>query len=141
MKKDIFGLCAALLCCAIASTPGWAGDVVVIVNKSNQHTVDKAFITKIYLGKVGEWPDGTPIQAFDQAEENPLHDRFYAELLGKSPVLVKAMWAQNIFSGKRLPPKIADPDAVMKQLVSSNKNAIGYIHAPSVDDTVKAVLQ
>lgn len=141
MKISSISFCAALLLCAISSSPVLAGDVVVIVNKSNPHVLDKAFVTKIYLGKIGEWPDGTPVEAFDQAEDNPLHDKFYSDLLGKSPALVKTLWAQNIFSGKRLPPKTANPDAVMKQWVGSNKNAIGYIKASSVDDTVKAVLQ
>ena len=141
MKIYSFAYFLALLLGLISGTPVLAGDVVVIVNKSNPHTVDKAFVTKVFLGKIGEWPDGTAIEAYDQAEDNPLHDKFYSELLGKSPALVKALWAQNIFSGKRLPPKIANPDTLMKQWVISNKKAIGYISTSSLDNTVRVVLQ
>ncbi len=141
MKISFFAYCLALVLSLISSTPVLAGDVVVIVNKSNSHEVDKAFVTNVFLGKIGAWPDGTSIEAYDHAEDNPLYDKFYAELLGKNPALVKMLWAKNIYTGKRLPLKIATPDALMKKRVSSNKNAIGYISASSLDDTVKVILQ
>lgn len=140
MKKLLVGLLVTLIY-PLISAPALAGDIVVIVNKANSQNADKAFITRIYLGKVGEWPDGTSIEALDQAEDNPIHDQFYSELLGKSPALVKTLWAQNIFSGKRLPPKTANPDVLVKQIVSTHKNAIGYIKASSVDDSVKVILK
>lgn len=141
MKLFFIGRCMALLLCTISSSLVWAGEVAVIVNKNNPYAVDKALVTKIYLGKIGEWPDGAPIEAFDLTEDNPLYDEFYSGLLGKSTKLVRALWAQNIFSGKRLPPKIADGDDMTKQWVRSHNNAIGYIDASSVDDTVKVVLK
>ena len=52
---------------------------------------------------------------------------------------MKAVWARVIFTGKGLPPKVFDPDAEVKKVVSSNKNAIGYIRASSVDSSVKVV--
>ena len=56
-------------------------------------------------------------------------------------LIVGALWAQNIFAGKGLPPKVATPGAEMKRLVATNRNAIGYIRASEVDDTVKVLLR
>ena len=132
--STLFAICASCFC-----LPALADNIVVIINKENNQQVTKEFITKVYLGKIGTWPDGSTVTAFDQAEENPIHDKFYTEILGKNPSLVKTIWTQNIFTGKRLPPKIANPDAEMIKLVSSNKNAIGYINAANVDGSIKVI--
>lgn len=121
------------------SFPVIADNIVVIINKDNNQSVTKEFLTKVYLGKVSTWPDGSHVMAFDQAEDNPVHDKFYIEILGKNPSLVKSLWTQNIFTGKRLPPKIANPDIEMKKLVNINKNAIGYINASNIDESVKVI--
>lgn len=119
----------------------WAGDLVVIVNKDNNYAVDKALVVKIYTGATKNWPDGSPILAIDQSEENPVREEFNASILGKTIANMKALWAQNIFTGKALPPKIANPDLEVKKIVSANKNAIGYIKASSVDDTVRVAVK
>jgi ABC-type phosphate transport system substrate-binding protein len=62
-------------------------------------------------------------------------------VLGKTVGNVKAIWAQLVFSGRALPPKQAASDDEVKKLVAGNKNAIGYIKASSVDDSVKAVIK
>lgn len=124
------------------SISAWAGDVVVIVNKANTNAVDKGMMMKIYTGETTYWPDNSgPIFAIDQGEENPIRSDFYSSMLGKSAANMKALWAQNIFAGKGLPPKVVDPDAEVKKVVAANKNAIGYIRAASVDDTVKVVVK
>jgi len=117
----------------------WAGDVVVIVNKENTNAIDKVLVAKIYTGEAGYWPNGGSIFAVDQSEANSIRANFYSSMLGKSPSNMKALWAQKIFSGQALPPKVVDTDAEVKKVVSANKNAIGYIKASSVDDSVKVV--
>lgn len=132
---------AALLLGALINSPAQADDVVVIVNKGNTNPIDRALVIKTYTGATRGWPDGTPIFALDQDDDSPIRADFYANVLGKSRAAMRAIWAQNIFSGKGLPPKLANPDAEMKKLVSSNKSSIGYIRATSVDDSVKVVGQ
>jgi len=130
---------AALLIAAILSAPAAAEEVAVIVHKSNANAVDRALVLKLYTGAARSWPDGSPVFVLDQSEDSPARAEFYAHVLGKSAATMKAIWAQNIFSGRGLPPKLANPDAEMKKLVSTNKNAIGYIAASAVDDSVKVV--
>lgn len=131
----------ALLLGALLNAPAQADDVVVIVNKDNTNPINRALVVKIYTGAARGWPDGTPIFALDQDDDSPIRADFYANVIGKSRAIVKAIWAQNIFSGKGLPPKIVNPDNAMKKLVSGNTSAIGYIRASSVDDSVKVVAQ
>jgi len=132
---------AALLLAALLDAPAQAADVVVIVNKDNANPIDRALIINIYTGATRGWPDGTPVFALDQDDNSPVRTDFYANVIGKSRAAMRAIWAQNISSGKGLPPKLAKPDAMIKKLVSGNKNAIGYIHASSVDGSIKVVEQ
>ncbi len=141
MKHTNLNYFLALLAGATLSMSAWAADVVVIVNKANANVVDKAFVVKAYTGATKSWPDGGPVFVLDQSEDNPIRADFYSSVLGKSSANMKAQWAHNIFSGKGLPPKVANPDAEVKKIVSTNKNAIGYINASNVDDTVKVVLK
>lgn len=118
-----------------------ASDWVVVVNKANANTIDKALVIRIYKGEAIVWPDGGSVLAVDLPEDNPLRTTFVTEVLGKTSANMKALWAQNVFSGKALPPKLAMSDDEVKKLVSGNKNAIGYIKTSSLDDTVKAALK
>lgn len=115
-------------------------DVVVILNKDNPNAVDLGFVVRVYTGALKGWPDGSPVFALDQPEESASREVFCATVLKKSVANLKAIWSQNIFTGKGLPPRVAGAgDAEMKRLVATNRNAIGYIRASQLDDTVKAV--
>ena len=126
------------LCCTFTAL---AADVVVIGNKDNSNTADKAFIARAFSGDAKTWPEGGQIMLIDQGEDNPLRGTFYTSVVGKSASNVKAMWAQQVFSGKGLPPKVIDGDAEVKKAVAAQGNAIGYIKPSSVDDSVKVLLK
>lgn len=129
-------LAATLL---LETMPAYAEDVVVIVNKDNPNTVDKLYISRIYTGAIRGWPDGSPAFPVDQMEDAEARAVFYDVIVGKSQATMRAIWSQNIFSGNGLPPKIASPDAAVKRLVATNRNAIGYILSSQVDSTVKVI--
>jgi ABC-type phosphate transport system substrate-binding protein len=127
-----------LLAVPLAGT-ALAADIVAIGNKANANSVDKALVVKIYSGEARTWSDGGTIMVIDQADDNPERADFNQAFLGRSNSNVKALWAQLIFTGRALPPKVIDGDAEVKKAVAANKNAIGYIKAASVDDTVKVL--
>ena len=118
-----------------------AADVVVIGNKDNPNAADKTFIARAFSGDARNWPEGGQVILIDQAEDNPLRGAFYTAVVGKSAANIKAMWAQQVFSGKGLPPKVIDGDAEVKKAVAAQRNAIGYIKPSSVDDSVKVLLK
>ncbi len=131
-------LSALLMSCALVGT-AFASDMTVIVNNDNGNPIDKALVTKIYLGESKSWAAGGSIAAYDLPDDNPARAAFSSEIMNKSVSNMKALWTQNLFSGKAVPPKLLPSDDDIKKAVSANKNAIGYIKTSSVDKTVKAV--
>ena len=128
---------------ALLSPPGAAAadDIVVIVNKDNPHVVDRSYVAAIYTGRLKGWPDGSPVFPLDQSDGTSARETFYVHFVGRTVANMQAVWAQNIFSGKGLPPKIASPDSEMKRIVATNRNAIGYVRASEIDDTVRVLLR
>lgn len=120
-------------------TAALAEDVVIIVNKDNTNVVDLTFVQRVYIGALKGWPDGSVVIMLDQPEGSEARDVFCTTVLKKSAPNVKAIWSQNIFTGKGLPPKVSTPDQAIKQFVAAHKGAIGYIRASQLDDSVKAV--
>jgi hypothetical protein len=117
----------------------WAEEVVVVVNKDNVNPVDLAYIVKIYSGALRSWPDGSPVTALDQPEDADARSQFSNKVPNRSVANMRAVWSQNVFAGKGLPPKVVAPEAEVKRLISSNRNAVGYILASQVDASVKVV--
>jgi len=138
-------LTLTLLLVSIAATtfplPASAGEFVVIVNKGNTATIDKEAVAKIYKGDMKSWADGAAVAPVDLPDDNPIRASFCTEIIGKTLSNMKALWAQNVFSGKSVPPKQLPSDDEVKKFVSSNKGAIGYITSASLDNSVKAVIK
>jgi ABC-type phosphate transport system substrate-binding protein len=124
----------------LPATPLFAqgSEIVVIVHPDNPYPIDRRFLQRLYTGTIKAWPDGSPAFALDLPEDHALRNTFSQELLGRSVANVRAVWSQNIFTGKGLPPRITSVEAEMRRLVAANRNAIGYISAAMVDATVKA---
>ena len=116
-----------------------AEELAVIVNKENSNAVDRAMITKIYLGNISRWPAGGAVIALDQPEESPTTVAFAARVIGKPIRSIKDLWAQNVFTGKAIPPKVLVNDEEVKKMVARSKNSIGYIKSSSADSSVKVV--
>ena len=133
-----FILTAALL--LAVSAPAFAADMVVVVHKDNTNSLSKSMIERIYKGELTAWPAGGPVVAFDLPESSDGRADFTRMLLGMTVAKLKAVWTVKLFSGKATPPKSVSSDAEMKNAISSNRNAIGYISASSLDSSVKEVL-
>jgi ABC-type phosphate transport system substrate-binding protein len=132
--------CATLLAFLLTwCTSGYTDHVVVIVHKDNFNSVDLSYVVKIYSGTLRAWPDGTPAFALDQPEDSETRAAFSTQVLNRSVANMRAVWSQNIFTGKGLPPRVVSPDSEMKRLVASNRNAIGYIRASQLDGSVRVV--
>jgi len=138
MKPSQFALASFAFALLGAVFQAYAGDVVMIVNKAND-SADKATIIKIYSGEAKSWPNGESAAAFDLPEDNPSRAAFAGEVMGKNLSNMKALWAQNVFTGKAVPPKKLGSDDEVKKAVAAAKGAVGYIKAGSADDTVKVV--
>jgi ABC-type phosphate transport system substrate-binding protein len=119
-----------------------SAEIAVIVGSSNGNgSLDKATISKIFLGKSKSFPDGAQAVPIDQNDGTAAREAFNSSVLGKSASQLKSYWSRLIFTGKGTPPKQSADDAAVKALVSNNPNTIGYIDAGSVDSSVKVVFK
>lgn len=116
-----------------------ADAVVVIVHKDNPNQVDRAFILGVYTGSIHGWPNGWPVVPLDQADHSEARQLFAADVLHKRPAALGAIWSQNIFTGKGLPPRKIGADEDMLRAVAANRNAIGYVLRSELDDRIRAL--
>ena len=117
-----------------------SAETAVIVSASNANaTLDKATISKIFLGKSKSFPDGSQALPIDQNDGTAARDAFNSNMLGKSASQLKSYWSRLIFTGKGTPPKQSGNDSDVKALVSNNPNMIGDIDSSAVDSSVKVV--
>ncbi len=134
------GLIASLVTMPLLwHTATYCDSIVVIMNRDNSNIVDLAYINKIYSGALKAWPDGSPVFALDLAEESDLRSQFSTQVLNRSVANMRAIWSQNIFTGKGFPPKVVSLDTEMRRLVATNRNAVGYIRSSQLDASVKVI--
>lgn len=131
-------LLAGLILMPTASARAQNVEVVVIVHPDNPHATDRSFVQRLYTGALKGWPDGSPAFTLDLPEDHALRTAFSERWLGRSVANVRAIWAQNIFTGKGMPPRVTSAEAEMRRLVATNRNAVGYVSAAMVDTSVKA---
>ena len=127
-----------LLISCLSSTLAYA-EVAVIVNPSNSSQISDDDIKRIFLGKNKKFSNGNSVQAVNLQSGNAIRTDFEKQALGKSGSQVKAYWSKLIFSGKAKPLKELSSDSDVLSLVASTPNAIAYIDASKVDDSVKVV--
>ncbi len=134
-------LIAGLLTASVAAAAPARAELVVIVSaKSPVSALRADQVADIFLGQVGNFPDGAEAIALDQSIGSPLRDAFYAKIASKSPALVKAYWTKMIFTGRGQPPKELPSNAAVRKQVADNPSLIGYIDRSALDSSVKAVL-
>jgi len=114
-------------------------DIAVIVNKANNNTISDSDINRIFLGKNKSFSSGESIKATNLKSGQSTRTEFEEKALGKSSKQVKAYWAKLIFSGKAKPLVESGSDAEALAFVAANPEAIAYIDAANVNDTVKVV--
>lgn len=126
-----------LILCLIASPASAFADVVAVVSaKSSVTSLSLNQLTDIYLGRSARFPDGTPAIPCDLAENSPLREEFYTQLIGKSQAQIKAHWSKLIFTGRGQPPREVATEAGAKRLVAEKPNVICYIDRSQVDRNV-----
>lgn len=109
-------------------------DIAVVANSaSSASSLSAKQVKKLFLGK------NDSMKPVDQAEGSGIRNDFYSKVAKKNESKMKAYWSKMIFSGKAVPPEIADDDAAVKAWLAKNKNGIGYIDSGSVDGSVKVL--
>ncbi|GLX84712.1 hypothetical protein tloyanaT_09640 [Thalassotalea loyana] len=132
-------LITLVLCSLMFVSPAVVAEVVVIVGAANANSVAGSDVSRIFLGKLKKFGDGSSVTPVNLAAGSPVREAFEKNALGKSSSQIKAYWSKQVFSGKGKPPKELGSDADVINFVSSNPGAIGYVDAGSVNDSVKVI--
>ncbi len=130
----IYGILIILL--FVLSVNLIAENFVVIVNKANSaSSISSADLQNIYSGKKSTWADGKSIVA--SFNNGSAKDDFLKDGIKKTLPQYQTFWKKAVFTGTGTPPKELDSDAKVKEFVSSNPNAVGFISASALDASVK----
>ena len=132
LKKSVF-----IILCLFSSLT--FAEIAVIVNAGNNSEISDKDIKRMFLGKNKKFANGETVKAINLKSGNGIRGDFEKKVLGKSSSQVKAYWSKLIFSGKAKPLKELSSDSEVLSWVSSTPNAIAYIDASKVDDSVKVV--
>lgn len=97
-------------------------------------------LARIYLGKTREFPNGAPVTALDLREGSVTRNKFYKSVTDKDETALKSYWSKLLFTGKAQPPKEMSDDEAVKEWVSKNPDALGYVDGKVLDKSVKVLL-
>lgn len=116
-------------------------DLAIVVNpKSSVTKVSADEIKRLYIGKTKLLDSGAQLVPVDHDDGREIKQEFYGKVVKKPLSRIKVHWSRLIFSGRGRPPEVLGDDAKVKAWVADHENAIGYIEAGMVDESVRAVL-
>ena len=126
-----------VLCTTPAAAQSGEGEYVVVANKQLEGSnITTAILKGIYLREILSWANGAgQIIPVDCSTANG----FYQNLFGKNYAQMQAYWLNmKIKHSVDLPVSKKDADSV-KQFISENKGAIGFLKNSDLDDRVKVL--
>jgi len=131
-------LLVVILQCLLVYHPIRAESVnfVVIVNKTNPiEAISLGELAGIYEGSKTKWSEDSEITAINRPADSPIRAVFYKTVLGAEPT------KKFYVSGTPLPFKtiVQESAKATKLLVARMPNAIAYIYADEIDDSVKSI--
>lgn len=117
-----------MLGAAAVAPPVRAADAVEIITSPdlNAPKLDRQMLRAIFLMRIRQWPDGTPVQVFVMPGNSDVHDRFARELLGTYPYVLDRTWDRMVFTGTGLAPEVVRSEKEMRERVRQARGAIGY---------------
>jgi len=130
MKHSIRTLCAVV--CLGASALAQA-EVAVIVNPGAAKAPNQAEVSNIFLGK------DKSMKGVDHKDWTPTKDKFYTSVTNKNESQLKSYWSGLVFTGKGQPLPSVGGDAEVVARVAAEADAIGYVDASAVNDSVKVL--
>ncbi len=125
----------AILCCDLAAAES---PLVVIVHRSRHSPISVEEVARIFLKKQRYWKDGAPVVPINREARSASRRVFEQYFLVRVRSDLVAYWNEQYFHGV-FPPATLESDEAVKRYVGADSNAIGYIAADLVDDSVRVV--
>lgn len=139
MAKILCVLWASALLVPLAASAD--DDLAVVVNKTN--TVDnltKAQLCKIVLSQQATWPGGKKVTVVLRAPGQPDRKGVLRSVCGMGEDDFTTHQMQASFNGDAgSPPKVVATDEAVRDTVSAQPGAIGFLQTADVNDTVRTV--
>ena len=140
MARVILAAVLLLLPLATAAVPEERAAIAVIVHPSRTAALSSDLLGQIYLRRKRFWDDGTPIVPLNLSAGAALRRRFADVVLRQSEARLADYWNRQYFYGILPPPTLASTEAV-RRYVAADPNALGYVPAAEVDDSVRVILR
>lgn len=116
-----------------------SGEIVVVANKNNPlAALNKQQIIDIFMGRTKFYSSGDRIVLLDQEITSSARKSFYQNLVNKTLNEINSYRARLLFSGRFALPKEVSDDEMIKRL-EKDPNAIGYIDADKINDSLKVL--
>jgi hypothetical protein len=127
MSNCLRGLTWMVVAIAATACPAFAGQAVEVIASPeyNVAKLDRAMLRAIFLMRLRQWPDGTPVRVFVMPGTDA-HDLFAREMLGTYPYVLDRTWDRMVFTGTGLAPEVVRSEQEMREKVQSTRGAIGY---------------
>ena len=140
-RKIKYLLIGAIFILFVIPSNGIVAQLAVVVNPQSEiKTLTKRQISDIYMGRRRTFPTGEAVMILEQGQSSAIREHFFRLLNGMSLKRLNAYWARLQFSGAVQPPPELPDSQTVRELVGNNKDAIGYIEASQVDDSVRVIL-
>lgn len=119
-----------------------ASEIAVVVNKENPvESLTAKEVSDFFLSRRRAFPSGDAVLVFEQQRDSSLRESFFRMLNGMTIKQLNAYWARLQFSGEIQPPESLSGNIDVLESVKKNRNAIGYVDAASLDNSVKIILR
>jgi ABC-type phosphate transport system substrate-binding protein len=127
----------------LASALAFAGDLVVVVNAaSSVERMKQEEVINLFMGRTRKLPSGITALPIDQGgPQQKIRAAFYRTLVGKELPEINAYWARLLFSGQANPPRQAESEEEVLEILRNNKGAIGYVSRSRVDKRLRIVYE
>jgi len=114
--------------------------VRMVVHPTRANGMTTADARAIYLKQKLLWNDGQPIVPINLEAGSEARERFSELVFGQSSRRLARYWNQRYFEAGEFPPATLASEEAVLRFVAQNPNAVGYVTAAGVDESVAVVL-
>lgn len=137
----LVGLMVMALFFSIATADAYSGDVAIIVNQTNDvDDVSMRTLAKILKQEKQFWKGRKKIYLIMQDAGTKEKNIMLKKVYHMKGAELKRHWLSQLYTEKISSfPKTVSSNEAVKQFVNQVPNAIGYVNAADVDDSVKVL--
>jgi len=139
LKRIFLSLCIFFFSAQMGEALGQP--IAIVVNKNNPiEDISPRELTKIFKKEKLFWPDSTKIYVILREAGSEEKDVALKTIYKMNNQQLKKFWITQIFREEITAfPKVLRSDASIKRFIKTVPNAIGFINANSIDQSVKVL--